>query len=93
MMNMALYNARSFGSVSAWNFTISCSFTLGITSHGSKKPSITPLLTASGMAGSGIDTGVAPSFDKSLLVCRVGARILRPLKSASVLICLSRVCT
>ena len=49
---------------------------------------MTPLEIASASAGSGIATGVAPSAPSILLVCRVGARILRPLKSAITLICL-----
>ena len=36
------------------------------------------------MPGSGIPTGVAPSIASMLLVCRLGARTLRPLKSACV---------
>ncbi len=92
-MKVAEYSAGRDGSVSLWNFTISCSFTDGITSHGSRKPSIVPLLTASATAGSGMPTGVAPRDASSLLVWRVGARIFRPLKSAIVFTGLSRVCT
>ena len=43
--------------------------------------------------GTGIGTGVAPSALTSLVAIRFGARSLRPLKSASVLICLLVVCS
>ena len=91
--NTELYSAGRDGSVSLWNLTISCSFSDGITSQGSRKPSMVPLLTASGIAGSGMPTGLAPSAASSLLVWRVGARIFRPLKSASVFTGLPLVCT
>ena len=45
-------------------------------------PLTVPLDRASVMAGRGMPTGVAPNDDKSLVTCRVGPRIFRPLRSA-----------
>ena len=47
-------------------------------------PSITPLAMASGTAGSGICTGVAPSAASMREFSRVAARIFRPFSSSSV---------
>jgi hypothetical protein len=62
-------------------------------SQGSRKPSIVPLLMASGTAGTGMPTGLAPSAARSVLVWRGGARLFRPGKSARGFTCVSRVCT
>ena len=56
----------------------------GTPSHGTMAPSITPLAIASGTAGSGICTGVAPSAASIREFRRVAERIFRPLRSSIV---------
>ena len=65
-----------------WNLVSSCTLTEGTTSHGITQASMVPLESASGICGSGMPTGVAPSAASSLVTCRVGPRTFMPFRSA-----------
>ena len=55
----------------------------GIISHGTTIPSITPFDNEGATLGTGIPTGVAPSFFRRLVADRVGPLSFKPLKSSS----------
>ncbi len=89
--NVVVYRLPPAGSNSAWNLVSSLTFTEGTTSQGITHPLMVPLLSASGICGSGMPTGVAPSTPINLVTWRVGARSLSPRMSAIDLIGLSVV--
>ena len=58
---VVVYSAGLPAGNSLWNLVSSCTFTDGTTSQGMTQPSMVPLLSASGICGSGMPTGMAPS--------------------------------
>jgi hypothetical protein len=82
---VVVYSAGMLDGNSLWNLVSSCTFTEGTTSQGMTQPSMVPLLSASGICGSGMPTGVAPRLASSLVTWRVGPRTFRPRRSATVL--------
>ena len=85
------YTFTAQDSNSAWNLVNSCTLTEGTTSHGTTQPLMVPLDSASGIAGKGIPTGMAPKLASNLVTGREGPRIFMPLRSSTVLTGLSAV--
>ena len=89
--NGVVYNPL-FPAIFVWDLVSSWSLNDGIISQGTTIPSITPLDNDGATLGTGIPTGVAPSFLRRLVADRVGPLSFKPLKSSKDFISVFFVC-
>ena len=88
---VVVYSAGLLAGNSLWNLVSSWTFTEGTTSQGMTQPSMVPLLSASGICGNGMPTGIAPRDPSILVTWRVGPRSFRPFRSAARMMALLAV--